>query len=140
MKLHYILTITQIRLNKDMNKKKTLINAQESGATVKVVYKAGSQPNHAREIIPIKITNDQVFARCLNSNTKKAFYISKLELLTDQQYDSYPKWDPDFIPATDYEIYETQKKQRDKLLCYFFGGFLILVILVVCFTFMSKTS
>jgi len=123
-----------------MNKKKALINAQESGAPVKVVYKAGRQPNHAREIIPIEITNNQVFAQCLNSSAKKLFYISKLKLLTDQQYDNLAKWDPDFIPPTDYEVYEIQRKRQNKLLRYFFGGFIIMVILVVCFTIMSKTS
>jgi len=123
-----------------MNKKKVLINAQKSGETVKVVYKTGSQPHHARRIIPVKIEKNQVLAECLNSNTQKSFFIGKLQLLTDEQYDNLAKWDPDFVSPTDYETYESQKKRRNKLLFYFFGGFIILVILVGCFTYMSKTS
>jgi len=113
-----------------MRKRKVLIHAQKSGAIVKVVYKAGSQPNHARQIIPLRIKDNQVFAQCLNSNTKKAFLIRKLKLLTNQQYDNFTKWDPNFTPATDYELYEIQKQKMNKLLCYFFTGFIILILFV----------
>ena len=126
-----------------MNKKKVLINAQKSGAKVKVIYKAGSQSNHAREIIPIAITNNQVFAQCLNSNTKKSFYISKLKILTDQEYENLTKWNQNFIPVTDYEKYEIRRNQRKKMvynLCYCVILILTMVILFVYFTLKSKIS
>lgn len=113
-----------------MRKRKVLINAQKSGAIVKVVYKTGSQPNHARQIIPLRIEDNQVFAQCLNSDTKKLFLIRKLKLLTDQQYDHSIKWDPNFSPATDYELYEIQKEKRNKLFRYFLTGFIIMILFV----------
>ena len=98
-----------------MKEKKVLLDAIESGTIVKVVYKYGSQPGHAREILPLKIENNELFAKCLNSNTKKTFFINKLTLLSDLQYSKLPKWDPDFISLTDFEIFESRLKKRNKM-------------------------
>ena len=121
-----------------MNKKKVLINAQKTGSIVEVVYKTGSQPNHVRKIIPIRVKHNQVVAKCLNSHTEKSFFIGKLELLTNQQYDSFAKWDPDFIPVTDYELYETQKEHRKKMEIIFFSILGVLALLAVYITFRSR--
>jgi len=120
-----------------MKKKQILIEAQRKGEKVKVVYKSGSQPNHAREIIPLKIENGNVFAKCLNSNTNKLFRISKLKLLTDEQYTHFAKWDLNFISPTDYEIYEIKRNQLKKTI---FPLSIILVILVSLFYIQVKTS
>ena len=123
-----------------MKKKQVLIQAQKSGSILKVTYKSGSQPNHAREIIPLKIENDKVLAKCLNSNTDKSFLISDLKLLTDEQYDTLAKWDPDFIPVTDYELYELQRKKKNNLFRYLY---IVLVIIAIVFVYVivrSKTK
>lgn len=96
---------------KIMRKKKSLIKAQKSGNIVKVAYKSGSQPNHAREIIPIRVANNEVLAHCLNSGTKKSFFIRKLRILTDKQYTDHIKWDPNLSPLSDYELSEIKKKE-----------------------------
>jgi len=116
-----------------MFKKRILINAQKSGSTVKVVYKYGSQPNHAREIIPINIDNNEVFAICLNSNTKKIFYIKKLKLLNDNQYFKHKKWDPNFSQLTDFEIYEIHRKKRYKILRFYSVIFVFTLISLALF-------
>jgi len=97
-----------------MKVKKVLMDAIESGSIVRVVYKMGSQPGHAREIMPLKIENNELFAKCLSSETKKTFFIDKLKLLTNEQYSKLSKWDRDFKLLTDYEIFEFQKKRRHK--------------------------
>lgn len=114
-----------------MKKKQVLIDAQKSGIVVKVTYKLGSQPNHAREIIPLRVDNDKVLAKCLNSNTEKLFLISELNLLTDQQYDNMAKWDPNFSPVTDYEMYEIQRAKRNKLYRYLSIVFVVFAIVFV---------
>ena len=117
-----------------MLKKRTLINALKSGSAVKVVYKFGSQPNHAREIIPINIEKNEVSAICLNSNTKKRFYIKKLKLLNSRQYDKHVKWDPNFGTITDFEIYEIRKKERNKMFRFysvFFVSTLLSILLII---------
>jgi uncharacterized membrane protein len=116
-----------------MRKKQILIDAQKSGKTLKVKYTYGSQPNHAREIIPLKIGNDKVIAKCLNSKTEKVFKICKLKLLSDQQYAKLEKWEPNSSFLTDYEYYVIQKGKRDKYIRYFLIGFVLLVILVLFF-------
>ena len=118
-----------------MRKKQILNDAQKSGKAVKVKYTAGSQPNRAREIIPLKIEKDKVFAKCLNSNAEKIFDINKLKLLTDQQYDHHEKWEPNAGFLTDYEYFVIQKTKRDKFIRYFLIGIVILVILALFFKF-----
>jgi len=121
-----------------MKNTQKFINAQQSGTILKVKYKSGSQPNYAREIIPLKIENDKVLAKCLNSNSEKIFYITKLKLLNDYQYDHHEKWDPNFVPATDYEEYLIRKKKRYNLFRYFSLVLVILAISFVCFIFKSN--
>ena len=114
-----------------MNKKEVLIHAQKSGTIVKVAYKTGSQPNHAREIIPLRIEDDQVLVKCLTSNTQKRFYIDKIELLSDRKYNDLAKWDPDFIAVTDYEKFKIHREKRKKIhryLCAIFVMFALAVI------------
>jgi len=120
-----------------MKTKQVLIDALKSGTVVKVIYRSGSQPNHARQIIPLKIENDRVLAKCLNSNTEKSFFINDLKLLTDEQYDNLAKWDSDFTPITDYEMYEIQRAKRNKLFRYLS---IILVILAIVFVYIIVRS
>lgn len=122
-----------------MNKKQVLIDAQKSGTVVKVTYQSGSQPNHAREIIPLRIENEKVLAKCLNSNAEKSFLISDLKLLTNEQYDNMVKWNPDFTPLTDYELYEIRRQKRIKLYRYLSIILVILAIVLVYFVFISKS-
>lgn len=116
-----------------MRKKAILIDAQKSGKAVKVKYTKGSQPNHAREIIPLKIEEDKVFAKCLNSNAEKIFEIKKLKLLSDQQYENHEKWNPNANFVTDYEHFVVQKAKRDKFIMYLLIGIALVVILVLFF-------
>ena len=102
-----------------MRKKQVLINAQKAGEIVKVKYTIGSQPNHAREIIPLRVDDDKVFAKCLNSNSEKLFQIDKLVLLSDEQYDKHLKWDANSGFLTDYEEFVKMKEKRNKFFRYF---------------------
>ncbi len=122
-----------------MKKKQVLINAQKSGKTLKVIYKSGSQPNHAREIIPLRIENDKVIAKCLNSNSEKIFQMNKLILLSDEQYSHYEKWDPNYSPVTDYEDYMIRREKRIKLFRYFSIVLVIVAILFVYFIYRLKS-
>jgi len=112
-----------------MKEIKVLMEALESGSSIKVVYKLGSQPGHAREILPIRIENNELIARCLSSDTKKTFYINKLKLLTDEQYCKRPKWDRDFSSLTDFEIFEFRKQKQHKTVLLYFVliGFIALI-------------
>jgi len=114
-----------------MKKEEALKHAQETGAILKVAYKAGSQPNHAREIIPLKIENDQVLAKCLTSNTQKRFFINRLELLSDRKYRNQAKWDPNFIAVTDYEKFKMHKVRRKRIGSYFCVVIVILTLAAV---------
>jgi tetrahydrodipicolinate N-succinyltransferase len=114
-----------------MKKKQVLIEAQKSGKAVRVKYTNGSQPNRAREIIPLKIEKDKVLAKCLNSNTEKAFEISKLTILSDQQYNKLEKWEPNASFLTDYEYFVIQKAKRDKFIRYILIGIVLIIILAL---------
>jgi hypothetical protein len=116
-----------------MRKKEILIEAQKTGKTIKVKYTKGSQPNRAREIIPLKVEEDKVLAKCLNSNAEKIFEIKKLKLLSDQQYENHEKWNPNANFVTDYEHFVVQKAKRDKFIMYLLIGIALVVILVLFF-------
>jgi len=121
-----------------MKKKELLIEAQKTGNIVKVKYTIGSQPNKAREIIPLKINGNKVFAKCLNSNSEKSFLIAKLILLTDQQYIEHPKWDPNSGFLTDYEEYVLMKEKRNRFFRYFSIVFVIVALLFIYLLIKSK--
>jgi len=121
-----------------MRKKQALIHAQKSGSILKVTYKSGSQPNNAREIKPLRIEGNGVFAKCLNSNSEKMFHINKLKLLSDQQYSDHTKWDPNYSPVTDYEDYMLKREKRKKLLGYLSIPLVIISLLVVYLILKSK--
>jgi len=122
-----------------MKKKELLIEAQKTGNIVKVKYTIGSQPNKAREIIPLKIENNKVLAKCLNSNAEKSFIINKLVVLTDQQYNDHPKWDPNSGFLTDYEEYVLMKEKRNRFFRYFSIVFVILALLFIYLFIKSKS-
>ena len=122
-----------------MKKKELLIDAQKTGKTVKVKYTIGSQPNKAREIIPLKIENNKVLAKCLNSNTEKSFFIDKLVVLTDQQYNDHPKWNPNSSFLTDYEEFVLMKEKRNRFFRYFSIVFVILALLFIYLFIKSKS-
>lgn len=121
-----------------MKKKQVLINAQKKGEIVKVKYTIGSQPNHAREIIPIRIDDDKVFAKCLNSNSEKLFQIDKLVLLNDQQYEKHLKWDANAGFLTDYEEFVMMKEKRNKFFRIFFIAFGVVVAFLIYLFIKSK--
>jgi hypothetical protein len=116
-----------------MRKKEILIEAQKTGKTIKVKYTKGSQPNRAREIIPLKVEEDKVLAKCLNSNAEKIFEIKKIKLLSDKQYEDHEKWNPNASFVTDYEHFVIQKAKRDKFIMYILIGIALVVILVLFF-------
>jgi len=107
-----------------MKEIEVLMEALQSGSIIKVVYKSGSQPGYAREILPLSIYGNELFAKCILSDAKKSFFINKLKLLTDEKYSKLPKWNPDFSSLTDYEIFQLRKHKRSKmaLLCTFIIG------------------
>jgi len=121
-----------------MRKKQILIDAQKSGKILKVIYKQGSQPNHAREIIPLNIDKDLVFAKCLNSSSNRSFHIDKLKLLNDRQYSNYSKWDPNSSILNDYESFIIRKTKRNKFFIYIASILVVFTVLLIYILFKSK--
>jgi hypothetical protein len=71
-----------------------LQKAIDNAEVIKIKYHGGSQPGTVRKISPISISNDKVIARCLSSNSVKAFIISKIELCESNNQDDGIEWDP----------------------------------------------
>jgi hypothetical protein len=51
-----------------------------NGEVLKIKYRGGSQPGAAREIYPLSISDEKVHAKCLTSNSEKAFFIDKIKM------------------------------------------------------------
>lgn len=62
-----------------------LAEAQSTGEILTVVYDGGSQPGTRRQISPIRIAADKVYARCLDSGSEKSFTIAKIRLAHDNE-------------------------------------------------------
>jgi hypothetical protein len=58
-----------------------------TGELINIIYHGGSEPGTARMILPIKIEDDKVRARCYTSNQVKVFSIEKIELAPDDLSD-----------------------------------------------------
>jgi len=61
-----------------------LKEALKSGEIIKIVYYGGSQPGTCREITPLRILDDEVTAKCYQSDSIKTFKIAKIELVTNE--------------------------------------------------------
>jgi len=57
-----------------------LREAQEKKSEITVVYHGGSQAGTARTILPLKVTETEVRAKCLTTGKAKTFKISKMEI------------------------------------------------------------
>lgn len=74
-------------------------NAVGTGEVLKVVYHGGSQPGTIREIVPVSISGDTVWAICLESNRRKQFILSKIEFPGEggasmrYEFTSTPQWE-----------------------------------------------
>lgn len=64
--------------------------AMNSGEIVKVSYYGGSQPGAIREIVPLSFFGkNKIKALCIRTNTKKTFFIEKIEIEDDQALVDY---------------------------------------------------
>lgn len=69
-----------------------LKNAIENRSSIKIKYNGGSKPGSSREIVPNKMDNDKLIARCLTTKSNKSFFINKIEIPeenTPVNYDDY---------------------------------------------------
>ncbi len=69
-----------------------LSKAIESEETLKIIYQGGSQPGTLREIIPLNINKDKVWAKCLKSNSVKCFVIDKIIIIEKEEGSNIPEW------------------------------------------------
>lgn len=64
----------------DETARKVLLEVIESKGTTTIIYDGGSAPGTARAIAPISIKDDILVARCLASESRKTFHLSKLRI------------------------------------------------------------
>jgi TM2 domain-containing membrane protein YozV len=60
--------------------------AKANGEIVNIAYRGGNQPGTQRQIFPLKIKGGEVRARCIASGEIKTYYISRMQLITDDIY------------------------------------------------------
>lgn len=84
------------------------------GATLKIKYNGGSQPETIREILPVNINEDKrlLIAKYLKAN--KSFYLDKLEIVDDDTPVTYDvNYEPP-KPPTLKELYNTCKEKWEQ--------------------------
>lgn len=85
-----------------MNEKEQLQEAIGTGTILRVIYNGGSQPGTVREIIPLKIEGNRLFAKCMASNRQKTFSVDKI-VFCDEKSGNKEPWRPDVIETFHYE-------------------------------------
>jgi hypothetical protein len=63
----------------------------EKRSTMTIIYDGGSVPGAARAIAPISIHDDILVARCIETNTRKTFKLSKTRLAGPDPIEPYPQ-------------------------------------------------
>lgn len=81
---------------------KVLKDAARAGEVVAIIYHGGSQPGTLRQIAPISVSGNIVWARSFPQNVVKSFSVSKIAFPDDADPPS-DKYDPDFKPALRYK-------------------------------------
>ncbi|MTK53974.1 hypothetical protein [Paludibacter sp.] len=77
-----------------MNKTDYINQHIGTGETIKIVYNGGTQPFTAREICPINyIGKDKINAFCISSGKEKFFFIDKIKILTDAEFEKWEKYE-----------------------------------------------
>lgn len=66
-----------------MNMIKRLQSAASTGEIVKIIYHGGTQPGASREVVPFKVVDETLHARCCSSNTNKTFKLDKVQIYDD---------------------------------------------------------
>jgi len=97
-----------------MNKKARLREAIETGEVLEITYQGGSQPGTCRPISPIRIENDKVSARCLNSKAVKLFMIEKIAIIDNAKQPELSEWSMSTQSSHRYKsISELLEQKRD---------------------------
>lgn len=94
-----------------------LNRAIEGKKNIKIIYYGGSQPGTIREIMPIKLEDSRLWAKCHHSNAVKLFKVDKLQLV-NKELDSISRlWNP---KVNNYPYYSSLEdlfeKKKDVLL------------------------
>ena len=101
-----------------METKEKLQEAIGTGEILTIIYHGGSQPGSTREILPIKLTDNKVRARCYTSNAVKTFVIGKIELCHDQ-ITTPSTWDQAVKNIQQFKnIKDVYDQLKDELLSY----------------------
>ena len=97
----------------DVNLSDSFEVAMETGELVTIKYHGGSSPGTVREIMPVKIENDRVRARCYTSDAVKSFMFNKIELISKpiHQLDEADVWDG--RSRGEEEFFEIPEKAAD---------------------------
>jgi TM2 domain-containing membrane protein YozV len=66
--------------------KQFITEAKTNGEIVNIAYRGGEQPGTQRQIFPLKIKGGEIRARCITSGEIKTYYISRMQLITDDIY------------------------------------------------------
>jgi hypothetical protein len=97
-----------------INKKARLREAIKTGEVLEITYQGGSQPGTCRAISPIRIENDKVRARCLNSRAVKLFVIKKIVIINNVKQTELSEWSVSTQPSHHYKsISELLEQKRD---------------------------
>ena len=72
--------------------RKMLFNAMKTGEVVNIAYRGGKQPGTQRQLFPVKIEEESIEAICLATHKRKTYYISRMQLITDDvHFEPYRK-------------------------------------------------
>ena len=72
--------------------RKILLDAMKAGEVVNIAYRGGKQPRTQRQLFPVKIYEQSIEAICLASGERKTYYISRMQLITDDiHFEPYRK-------------------------------------------------
>src|SRR4051812_27401190 len=88
-----------------------------TGELVGIVYYGGSQPGAFREIEPLQIDGEKVWARCHTSSAEKVFSIDKIELRgpVPTEDDRKHEWGGTPKPAPYTNVAEVRSYFREQL-------------------------
>ncbi len=60
-----------------------LSSAIGTGEVISIIYHGGSHPGSVRDMLPLNLYEDKVWALCVHTNTKKSFKLSRIELIEE---------------------------------------------------------
>ncbi len=98
-----------------MNIHKRLIQAQEAGEVLRIIYRGGSKPGATRDVLPVEVTEDKVRARCYTSGSVKTFLINKVELVERTENEQSATWEESEHYQSAQDLLEVKRTELEAL-------------------------